>query len=131
MIDYEVDIFNRVSQVVAPLCAENRFVSKPVDKATAFPTASLYEMDNATVRARQSSTPGENFAVITYQLDIYAMSKADCRRVFSAADDVMIMMGFNRFSGIFIPSLDKTRIYRYTARYEAEIDQDGVIYQRR
>lgn len=131
MIDYEVQIFNKIYPHVAPLCASNKFVSTLIVSPTAFPTASLIEMDNATVRQRQSSTPIENYAVITYQLDVYANSKSKCREVFNAADDAMIAIGFNRFSGQFIPNAENTKVFRYTARYEAEIDQDGVIYRRR
>ena len=96
MIDYEVKIFNRVHAAVSPLCAKNKFVSKQIVSETAFPAASLIEMDNTTVRSLQSSTPGENFALITYQLDVYAMKKSDCRKVFAAADEAMLGMNFSR-----------------------------------
>ena len=83
------------------------------------------------MRERQSSTPGENFARLTYQMDVYAESKSKCREVFAEADGAMTEIGFNRFSGQYIPNLENTKVFRYTARYEAEIDRDGVIYQRR
>ena len=47
MIDYEVKIFNRVHAKVAPLCAKQKFTSTIItDLPTAFPAASLIEMDN-------------------------------------------------------------------------------------
>ena len=131
MIDYEVKIFNKVYDVVAPLCANKRFVSTEiVELPTAFPAVSLIEMDNRTVRSRQSSTPSENFALVTYQLDVYATSKSKCREVFAAADGVMISMNFSRMSGQYINHPDNTKVFRYVARYEAEIDPDGTIYRR-
>jgi hypothetical protein len=130
MIDYEVKIFNRVHAVVSPLCATNKFVSKQIVSETAFPAASLIEMDNTTIRNRQSSTPGENFALITYQLDVYAMKKSDCRRVFAAADEAMLGLNFSRMSGQYIDNPGNPDVFRYTARYEAEIDPDGNIYRR-
>ena len=130
MIDYEVKIFNRVHGSVASLCAKNKFVSKQIVSETAFPAASLIEMDNTTVRNRQSSKPGENFALITYQLDVYAMKKSECRKVFAAADEAMLGMNFSRMSGRYIDNPGNPDVFRYTARYEAEVDKDGNLYRR-
>ena len=131
MIDYEVKIFNKVYDAAAPLCAEKKFVSTVINEVpTAFPAASLIEMDNTTVRKRQSSTPVENFALITYQLDVYATSKKKCREVFIAADNAMIAMNFSRMGGQYINNPDNTKVFRYVARYEAEVDQDGNLYRR-
>ena len=132
MIDYEVKIFNRVHAKVAPLCAKKKFTSTIItDLPTAFPAASLIEMDNTTIRRRQSSTPTENYALITYQADIYATSKSDCRKVFAALDDAMIALNFSRMGGQYINQPDNPKIFRYAARYEAEIDSEGNIYRRR
>lgn len=130
MIDAEQKIFNAVRPHVVDLCAANGFKGVYTPNPTAFPTVSLTEMDNTTVRRRQSSTPGENFATITYEAQIYAQTKAKCREVFGALDDAMIRLGFNRFSGQFIPNADNTKVFRYVARYEAEIDTNGVIYRK-
>lgn len=130
MIDFEVQIFNQMHSVVAPLCAKNRFVSKQIVGPTAFPAASLIEMDNTTVRDRQSSTPGENFSRITYQLDVFAQTKSECRAVFAAADDMMLKLNFSRMSGRYMDNPGNTDVFRYVARYEAEVDQDGNLYRR-
>ena len=131
MIDHEVKIFSRVYDAAAPLCANKKFVSTVItEKPAGFPAASLIEMDNVTVWDRQSSTPKENFARVTYQLDVFATSKNDCRKVFAAADGAMMAMNFNRISGSYIGNSDNTTVFRYTARYEAEIDPDGNIYRR-
>lgn len=131
MIDYEVQVFNRAYAKAAPLCASKRFVSTVITEApTAFPSASLIEVSNTTVRRLQTSTPVENFAVITYQLDVYATSKSGCKNVLSAVDEAMIAMNFTRISGTYIGNATNTKVFRYTARYEAMIDQDGNIYRR-
>lgn len=131
MIDYEVKIFNNVYAKVAPLCANNKFVSSVItDKPTAFPAASLVEMDNSTVRRRQSSTPKENYALLTYQLDVYATSKSKCKAVYEAADSAMLAMNFSRMSGQYISMPGNQAVIRYVARYEAEIDTEGNLYRR-
>ena len=129
MIDKEADIFDAVYPYVAPLCAKNRFVSKRLTGGAAFPAASLIEMDNAVVRRKQTSTPGENFARITYELEAYAMTKAECRKVKNAADEILVKLNFSRISGHFIDNPDNVNLFRYVARYEAMVDEDGQIYR--
>jgi hypothetical protein len=99
------------------------------ERPTAFPAACLYELDNRTVTDRQSSTPAENYARISYQLDVYATTKSKCREVFAAADGAMIAMNFSRVSGQFIPNPDNIKVFRYSARYEAVVDADGNLYR--
>lgn len=131
MIDFEVQIFNAVHSSVAPLCAKNAFRSVHTPVPTVFPTATLYELSNVTDRVRRSTSTTEDFAVITYQAHVYAQSKAECRSVFSALDNAMIRLGFNRFSGDFTPNTANSKVFEYIARYQAEIDPSGVIYRRR
>ena len=130
MIDAEVKVFNRVYSVAAPLCADKIFVSTVItEKPTAFPAGSLIEMSNTTVRKAQSSTPVENRARVMYQLEVYATSKSKCRAVYAAVDEAMIAMNFTRITGDYINIPDNTKLFRYVARYEAEIDQEGNLYR--
>lgn len=130
MIDYEVKIFNKVHGKVASEYAEKKFVSTIITKTpTAFPAGSLIEIDNITDRKRQSSRPRENFSIITYQLEVFATTKRECRKAFVATDNAMISMNFNRISGQYINNADNTKVLRYVARYEAEVDQDGNLYR--
>ena len=131
MNDCEVKVFNRVHASVAPLCAKNRFVSTVItEPPTAFPAASLIEIDNRTVQRLQGSSPVENFSLVSYQLDVYANSKAKCREVYSVADDAMIAMNFTRTSGMYINNLDNTQVFRYSSRYVAIVDREGNLYRR-
>lgn len=129
MIDYEVYVFDKVYRKASPLCAKGKFVNVYVMSPTAYPAGSLVELSNRTVRNRQSSTPVENFARIMYQLDVYAKTKAEAKAVYKAADDEMIALGFTRISGDSLNNVDDIEIFRYTARYEAIIDPNGVIYR--
>lgn len=130
MIDCEVKVFNRVYPVAAPLCASKKFVSTVISEApTAFPAASLIEIDNRTVRKRQGSTPAETYARVTYQLDVFATTKAKCREIYGAVDDAMIGMNFSRTSGQYIDNAENTQVFRYTSRYVAEVDPDGNLYR--
>lgn len=129
MIDYEVKIFNNVHDAVAPLCAPKRFVSRQPSDFTKLPAAGLWEMSNRTIRTRQTSTPKENFARLTYQFEAVATTKTEAKKIYKAADDRMISMNFTRISGDFIEYPDDVKIVRYVARYEVEIDEDGNLYR--
>ena len=130
MNDYEVKIFNNVYPVAAPLCAENKFISTQVMDLTRLPTAGLWEMDNATYRRTQTSALAEDFSLITYQLEVYAKTKSECRQVFKAIDERMFTMNFERIRGQYITYPDNMGIVRYVARYEAVVDRDGNLYRR-
>ena len=67
--------------------------------------------------------------MVMYQLDVYALSKKEARKLLSVADDEMIALGFDKVGGEFIDNSDNTNVFRYTARYEAEIDRNGNIYR--
>lgn len=129
MIDYEVNIFDSVYRSVSSLYAAGKFVSRYVPSPTAYPAGSFVELTNVTVRDRQSSTPKENYVHVVYQLDVYAKSKSECRRVYAATDEAILSLGFTRISGDYLDNADNVNIFRYTARYAAEIDRDGVIYR--
>lgn len=129
MIDYEVNVFDSVYRKVSHLYASGKFVSSYIPTPTAYPAGCLVELINRTDRKRQSSTPVENYAVVMYQLDVYALSKQEAKAVYSATDDEMTALGFTRVSGDFLDNADNVNVFRYTARYEAEIDRDGNIYR--
>lgn len=131
MIDYETAIFNAVYPDVAPLCAQNSFRSVHVPVPSAFPAACLFEMRNTTDTRRRTGAAREDFAIITYEAHAYATDKQECKEVFGALDSTMALIGFNRISGEMIPNQSNTKVFEYVGRYQAEIDQNGVIYRRR
>jgi len=129
MIDYEVNIFDRVHRQASSKFAKGKLVSRYVASPTAFPAGSLYELSNRTVRDLQSTSATENFARIMYQLDVYAKTKAEAKAAYKAVDDEMIAMGFIRISGNLFDNPTSPDLFRYTARYEAYIDPEGIIHR--
>lgn len=129
MIDYEVSVFDTVYPIIAPLCAPGKFVSTNITSSTAYPAVSLVEVTNVTVRSRQSSSQTENFADVMYQLDVYAKGKYNAKAVYVEADRAMTGIGFTRVSGTWLDNADAPEVSRYTARYRAWIDPNGVIYR--
>lgn len=129
MIDFETAIFNKVYPSVAPLCAKNGFRSTPPTTLSSFPTAVLYEMSNTTDTRRRGNGLVEEYAIVAYQVHVFAQSREKCREVFSALDEAMTGIGFMRFSGTYTPNMGNTKVVEYIARYRAEIDRNGVIYR--
>ncbi len=129
MIDYEVKVFTTVYDKVAKYCADDQFISDTPETLAKLPSGCLYEMDNATVRKRQTSTPVENYSLITYQLEFFASKKDTARKLAKLADREMIAMNFTRISGQFIPNLDNPKVKRWVGRYEAVVDREGNLYR--
>lgn len=130
MIDIESDVFDRVYESVAPLVPQGCFKSVYVPNPPKFPFVTLMEMDNFTDKANRSSALDEEYAVITYEANVYATDKFDCREVMNALDTEMLRLGFQRMSMQFVPNLADNTIFRYTSRYQATTDRNKVIYRK-
>lgn len=127
MIDVENLVFNAIYEDIAPLCAPNGFKSVYVPSPTAFPTVALFEMDNRTDRERRSTGEDEDYAILTYEAHVFAQTKAECRNVFMALDDVLTRRNFNRLSGAYTPNLQNDRVHEYVARYRVRVSNDGCL----
>ena len=130
MIDVEADVFDYVYASVSSLVPTGCFKSEYVPNPTKFPFATLMEMDNTTDKPSRSSALAEEYAVITYEANVYATDKFGCRSVMNALDTAMIRLGFARLSMQFVPNLADSSLFRYTARYQAVSDTNKVIYRK-
>ena len=129
MIDVEVDVFDRVYQSVSPLVPYGGFKSMYVPAPPVFPFATLYEVDNQTDVNDRSTATSEEYAIISYEANVYATDKPTCRNVMNALDTEMTDLGFTRISMGFIPNLADSSLFRYTARYRAAVDSNKTIYR--
>lgn len=129
MIDIEADVFNRVFDSVSPVVPAGCFKSEFVPNPSKFPFATLMEIDNLTSRRHRSSSMTEDYAVVTYEANVYDTSKNGCRTVMNALDNAMVNLGFMRITSQFVPNLADQTLFRYTARYQAVTDPNKVIYR--
>ena len=118
-------MFDSVSPVVPAGCFKSEFVPNP----SKFPFATLMEIDNLTSRRNRSSSLTEDYAIVTYEANVYDTSKHGCRTVMNTLDDAMVRLGFMRITSQFVPNLADPNLYRYTARYQAIADPNKVIYR--
>ena len=131
MIDVESLVFDRVYASMSELVPEGNFSSQYVPTASSFPFVTLMEMDNMTDTQHQSTALDEEYAIITYEANVYATDKVECREVMDALDRVMIRLNFTRISMATIPNLADRTIFRITARYRAVADQNKRLYRHR
>jgi len=131
MIDIEIDVFDYVSRKLAEEKPNVSFESVFVPELSKFPHATLMEMDNITDNRRGTQRTAEEYAIVTYEAQVYALDKFDCREIMGIIDDAMLDLGFSRMSMQFVPNLQDARIFRIVTRYQAEADKEKVIYRRR
>ena len=130
MIDVENHVFDYVYASVSTVVPEGNFVSNYVPAPASFPFVTLMEMDNATDTRHLTSADDEEYAVVTYEANVYAMDKQDCRQIADVLDRAMYRLNFVRLSTGFIPNLADRTIYRMTARYQAVADTNNILYRR-
>ena len=132
MIDYSNEIFNTVAIPVRAKHEGVKVIGEYTRQPSAFPTVTLDETRNVTVTRLEDSSNKENYAGLTYRLQVFSNKtsgkKAEARAIFATADSVMLGLGFRRITYTTTPEIYESTIYSITATYEAIIDANGVIY---
>lgn len=131
MIDVEKDVFDVVYQDITPLMDGGSFTSVFTPRVSKLPHATLMEIDNITDTKNRGTAADEEYAILTYEANVYSSDKQKCREIMSAIDESMVHLGFMRFSMQFIPNLADPKIFRYVARFQATADQNKTIYRKR
>ena len=130
MIDVEKYVFDYVYPSAMTVLPAKNFKSEYVTEPASFPFATLIEISNITDTGHRTSSDAEEYAVLTYELNAYALTKQECRTVADAIDTAMTKLNFTRISMSFIPNLADTAIYRINARYTGAAGRNNVIYRR-
>lgn len=130
MIDVEDLVFNHVYASVSEVVPPGNFQSVYVPTSSSFPFATLIEMENTTDVNHITSADEEEYAVLMYEADVYAMDKHECRKIMDVLDKAMTSLNFTRLSMSFITNLADRTLYRLTARYQAVADTNNILYRR-
>lgn len=129
MIDVEIDVFNYVYPYVSSLVPAGCFKSMYVPAPPKFPFATLMEIDNYTDTKNRSSAREEDFAIVAYEAEAYALDKLQARKVMNAINQGMNDLGFTRISMQSVMNLADSTIHRIVARYTAAVDTNKVVYR--
>lgn len=135
MIDFNSEVFTTVATAVRDNHIGATVIGEYTRKPSKFPTVTLDETQNVMVDWLEDSSNEENFAGVTYRLQVFSNKqngkKAEARAIFATADAEMRRMGFRRVSYTTTPEIYKSTVYEITATYEAIVSWDGYVYARR
>lgn len=129
MIDKEPYIIQAVAQYVTQRVQS--FASAFVLESPTFPKVTVSEIGNVPATRFRSSADIEDMSILTYEVNIYSMSKLECRELAALVNDAMDGMNFTRDTGQFVPNLADRNIFRYVGRYRVSIDLNGIMYRTR
>lgn len=134
MIDKLNEIFTSVATSVRSKHTGTTVTGEYTRKPSKFPAVTLDEIQNVVVDRLEDSSNAENFASVTYRLQVFSNKrtekKAEAREIFATADAEMRRMGFRRVTYTTTPEIYDSTIYNITATYEAVVSAAGYVYTR-
>lgn len=131
MIDIENDVFSAVAVPVRE--RYNAYVTgEYVDAPPRFPAVSVFQIDSSVIQRRRTLNM-ENAASVAFEVNVYdnttGYKKQKAKEIMASVDEIMAHLGFVRTMCSPTSNLADATIYRMTARYEAAVDEDLVVYQ--
>ena len=134
MIDKLNEIFTSVATSVRNKHTGTSVTGEYTRKPSKFPAVTLDEIQNVVVDRLEDSSNAENFAGVTYRLQVFSNKrtgkKAEAREIFATADAEMRRMGFRRVTYTTTPEIYDSTIYNINATYEAVVSSAGYVYTR-
>ena len=134
MIDKLNEVFTNVATAVRNQHTGTTVTGEYTRKPSKFPAVTLDETQNVMVDRLEDSSGEENFAGVTYRLQVFSNKqtgkKAEARAIFAAADAEMRRMGFQRVTYTTTPEIYDSTIYNITATYEAVVSAADYVYKR-
>lgn len=134
MIDVNNEVFTTVAVRVRDQHPGTTVTGEYTRTPSKFPAVTLDETQNVMVERLEDSGNTEEFARVTYRLQVFSNKqtgkKAEARAIFATADAEMRRMGFRRVTYTTTPEIYDSTIYNITATYEAVISAAGYVYKR-
>ena len=131
MVDIENYIITRLEEAIHAEYPNAVVLGDLLEELAEFPTVTVNEIQNETLRRMQDDEPVEHYARVTYEVNIYTNlrygRKEEAKSILGIIDSVMFPMKFVRRSTRRLPDVDHSRtIYRLYARYSAVVDEGTV-----
>ena len=134
MLDYNNEIFTNVATAVRDNHAGATVTGEYTRMPSKFPAVTLDETQNVMVGWLEDSSNKEQFAGVTYRLQVFSNKqsgkKAEARAIFATADAEMRRMGFRRVTYTTTPEIYDSTVYEISATYEAVVSATGYVYKR-
>lgn len=132
MINNASEIFTKLTTALQNADSKVKTASVYKNTPTSYPFVSIEQIGNNVYERGIDSGEIENFAYITFEVNVYAegntrMSKA--YTLLEVVDSELKSIGFTRI--VITPMQDQNEtIYRLVARYEAVVGKDLKVYRR-
>lgn len=131
MVDREFEIYNEIYTTMHEQFPELDMSSLYERVPSAFPHASIVEMDNAVYAPTHDCK--ERHAEVTYEVNVYSNKtqgkKAEAKKIMAAIDECFAKLNFTRMMCEPVPNINDSTIYRMVARYNAVYSEE-YIYRR-
>lgn len=103
-----------------------------MDAPEKFPTVTVFQI-NSSVIQRMRTLNMENAAAVAFEVNVYdnttGYKKQKVKAIIGDIDEIMAGLGFARTMCAPTSNLADATIYRMTARYQAAVDTELLIYQ--
>ena len=131
MIDIESYIVTALTNAIHEKYPEAVVIGDYIEELAKFPTVTITEIRNATVRRMQDDEPTEHYATISYEINVYSNErigkKEIAKDIIDICDGVMIGLKFVKGLTRRLPAIDHLRtVYRMYARYTAVVGE-GIV----
>lgn len=134
MIDYEIEIFDELARMVLEKYPDAYVSSEYAPVPGAFPAVFISESSNIEDAQTISSADAEQYADVTYTVQVAHPSKQKGKRVVKALmsdiDDRMRLRNMTRTMCMPVDNADDPSIYRMIARFTGVIKFNGMTYRR-
>ena len=134
MIDFANEIFTTVASAVRDQFIGVSVIGEHTRKPSKFPAVTLDETSNVMVDRLEDSSNEEQFAGVTYRIQVFSNKesgkKAEARAIFAVADAEMRRLGFRRVTYTTTPEIYDSTVYNITATYEGVVSASGYVYKR-
>lgn len=122
MTDIENIVINTVANNVWSEYPDIDVTSDYSPTPSSFPCVFIYEMANTAYRESFDDSLQEHQTNVMYQIDVFALTKSDAKKLRALADSAMSSMKFTRTYSAPTLNIDRT-IKRYTSRYTAVVGE--------
>lgn len=130
MIDVENDVFDYVYRALEGIVPEGCISAEYDPAPPALPFVTLIEIDNYTDLNKRGTAETEEYAILSYEANVYAESKQQCKCIANLLDEAMARLNFSRLSMQQVTNLADPTIHRMVGRYRAEANPDKTMFRR-
>ena len=134
MIDLEVEIFDEIARLVLESYPDAYVSSQYAPVPGTFPAVSIVESSNVENPPTISSADEEEFAAVTYTVQVANPSKNGgkrvCKAIMSSVSDRMRLRNMTRTMCMPVDNAEDPTIYRMIARFTGVTGANGMTYRR-